>query len=240
MQEYVQMTISSTTREQRGNPRARHINRRLAGQAGFSIVEMALVTIILLILAGAAIPNFQTMLRVSKFRGAISDFSGLLQTERIYAIRDNRFYSTYILAANGNTPQEGYVDMLPMGTTGASGNGGTSVHAGDPLVTIPSEVTKQAAANAPNTSNLEALLLPSNTPVTPKDATITPITFGPRGLPCFIVAVTGGSVCNGLGGPAAYWIFFQDSLTSNWEAVTVTPAGRIQKWYYTGSAWKKL
>ena len=198
------------------------------------------MVIIVLIIAGAAIPKLQTAVRVAKFRGAVSDFSGLLQTARIYSIRDNRYYSTYLLAASGNIPQEGYVDMLPIGTTGASGNGGTSVAAGDPLVTIPSEVTKQAAANAPNTSNLKTQLLPASTPVTPTDSTTTPITFSPRGLPCLIVTVTGGSVCNSLGGPAAYWIFFQDNLTTNWEAVTVTPAGRIQKWYYTGSAWNKL
>jgi Tfp pilus assembly protein FimT len=209
-------------------------------QAGFSMVELCLVTVIVLILVGAAVPKMLTTIRTAKFRGGMSDFSGLLQTARIYAIRDNRFYSTYLLAANGNTPQEGYVDMLPEGTTGPSGNGGTSVVTGDPLITIPSEVTKQAAANAPNTSNLATQLLPSNTPVPPTDATVTPITFGPRGLPCIIVQITGGSVCNSLGGPAAYWIFFQDNLTSNWGAVTVTPAGRIQKWFYTGSAWKKL
>jgi Tfp pilus assembly protein FimT len=209
-------------------------------QAGFSIVELCFVTVITLIIVGAAVPKVMTSLRMAKFYGAMSDFSGLLQTARIYAIRDNRFYSIYLLASSGTTPQESYVDMLPKGTTGASGNGGTSVLTGDPLVTIPSEVTKQAAANAPNTSNLETQLLPSNTPVTPTDSTLTPITFGPRGLPCVIVNITGGSVCNSLGGPAAYWIFFQDNLTSNWGAVTVTPAGRIQKWYYTGSAWQKL
>ena len=222
------------------NPKVGRTNHGQAQQAGFSIVELSFVTIIVLIIVGAAVPTMLTSLRVAKFRGAMSDFSGLLQTARIYAIRDNRFYSTYLLAANGNTPQEAYVDMLPKGTTGASGNGGTSVVVGDPLVTIPSEVTMQAAANAPNTSNLETQLLPSNTPVTPTDSSTKPITFGPRGLPCTIVAIAGGSVCNGLGGPAAYWIFFQDNLTKNWEAVTATPAGRIQKWYYTGSAWNKL
>jgi Tfp pilus assembly protein FimT len=236
----MQMTISKTIPEAQDRCRSRHMKRRLPQQCGFSIVELAFVTVILLIVAGFAIPTLLTTLRVANFRGAISDFSGLLQTARIYAIRDNRFYSTYLLAASGSSPQQGYVDMLPKGTTGSSGNGGTSVAAGDPLVVIPSEVTERAAANAPNTSNLATQLLPSNTPVAPTDSTMTPITFGPRGLPCLVVLIAGGSVCNSLGGPAAYWIFFQDNLTSNWEAVTVTPAGRIQKWYYTGSAWNKL
>jgi prepilin-type N-terminal cleavage/methylation domain-containing protein len=209
-------------------------------RAGFSLIEMAITLAILLIIAGFVIPNIATAVRTAKFRGAVSDFSGLLQSGRIYAIRDNRFYSMYVLGAAGGNPQEAYVDMLPRGTTGASGNGGTAFVTGDPLVTIPPEVVQQPAANAPNTANLESQLLPSNTPVTPTDATITPFTFGPRGLPCLVVQLTGGAVCNSLGGPVAYWIFFQDNQSKNWEAVTVTPAGRIRNWYYNGSTWNKM
>jgi len=207
---------------------------------GFSLMEVTITLAILLIVAGFVIPNIATAVHTAKFRGAVSDFSGLLQSGRIYAIRDNRFYSMYVLGATGGNPQEAYVDMLPIGTTGASGNGGTALVAGDPLVAIPAEVTQQPAANAPNTANLQSQLLPSNTPVTPTDATITPFTFGPRGLPCLVVKLTGGSVCDSLGGPVAYWIFFQDSQSKNWEAVTATPAGRIRSWYYNGSTWNKM
>lgn len=207
---------------------------------GFSLIEITITLAILLIIAGFAIPNIASAVRAAKFRGAVSDFSGLLQTGRIYAIRDNRFYSMYVLGASGANPKLGYVDMLPKGTTASSGNGGTAWVSGDPLVTIPTEVTMQPAASAPNTANLESQLLPSNTPVTPTDATITPFTIGPRGLPCLVVQLTGGAVCNSLGGPVAYWIFFQDSQSKNWEAVTVTPAGRIRSWYYNGSIWNKM
>jgi prepilin-type N-terminal cleavage/methylation domain-containing protein len=209
-------------------------------RAGFSLIEITLALAILLILAGFAIPNIASALHQAKFRGAVSDFTGLLQSGRIYAIRDNRFYSVYVLGANSGNPQAGYVDMLPASATGASGNGGTSLAPGDPLVTIPTEVTQQPAASAPNTANLESQLLPSNTPVTPTDATITPFTFGPRGLPCLVVQLTGGAVCNSLGGPVAYWIFFQDSQSKSWEAVTATPAGRIRSWSYNGSTWNKM
>ena len=29
-------------------------------------------------------------------------------------------------------------------------------------------------------------------------------------------------------------VFFQNNVTQNWGAVTVTPAGRIQRWLYSG------
>ncbi len=201
-----------------------------------------MVLVVSLILAGMAIPNMVGVQRKSRLRGAATDFSGMIESQRIYAIRDNRFYSVYLLTFS-HAPSEAYIDMFPQSSTGASGNGGTSVVSGtpgttgDPVMELAGEITQQVQANAPNTSNLQNQLLPANTKVAPVDASVTPITFGPRGLPCAPLAVTGGTVCDSSGGPVAYWTFFQDSATSEWHALTVTPAGRIQKWYYTGSQW---
>lgn len=211
-------------------------------EAGFTISELIMVLAIVIIVSAIAVSTLVFAVHATSLRGASSDFACMLQEARIYAIRDNRYYSTYVLAASGSNPQRAYVDMYPQGTTGASGNGGASVASNDPVVQISAEVSQQPASAAPNTSNLQTQLLPSNTPVTPTDATVTPITFGPRSLPCTVISVTGGSVCNTLGGPTAYWTFFQDSSTSNWQAVTVTPAGRIQQWRYdnSSSAWVQL
>ena len=241
------MTVRSRFRKQKGNFHAGQINRRFGQQGGFSLVEMLIVVIIVLITSATAIPSIISAMRLAHLRGAASDFAGLLEQARIYAIRDNRYYSTYILAASGSA-QEGlaYVDMLPKSLTGASGNGGTSIvtatagKPGDPEITISSEVVQEPVGSAPNTSNLKTQLLPSTTPVTPTDTSVTAATFGPRGLPCTPLALTGGSVCDSSGGPTAFWTFLENSKASSWQAVTITPAGRIQKWYYTGSAWSKL
>lgn len=237
------------------NPFKNHDTSSPAGHApthgkfdGFSVVELMVAVIMILILIGAGVPKMLSALRQAHLRGAASDYATLLEQARIYAIRDNRYYSTYILAGTGTSSSisQAYVDMLPKSTTGASGNGGTSIvgassgSIGDPVINFPSEVTLQALANAPNSSNLRSQLLPATTPVTPTDGSVTAPTFGPRGLPCTPVSLTGGSVCDSSGGPTAFWCFFQDSLTSTWQAVTITPAGRIQKWYYNGSAWSKL
>jgi len=211
-------------------------------QAGFSLMELLLVVIIVLIAVAVAVPSDLSALRMGHLRGAASDYAGLLEVARSYAIRDNRYYSTYILsAATGSPVAELYVDMLPKVLTGASGNGGTGVTTGDPVVTIESDVVVIAATNAPNTTNLQTQLLPSTTPVTPTDTSVTAMTFGPRGLPCTPNSnITGGTVCNSSGGPTAFWTFLKNTQSNTWEAVTVTPAGRIEKWMYTGSAWKIL
>jgi prepilin-type N-terminal cleavage/methylation domain-containing protein len=219
---------------------------RRHGQNGVSLIELIMVLIIVLLVAATAIPMIMSSIHTAHLRGAASDFSSLLEQARILAIRDNRFYSTYILAASGDRPQQAYVDMLPKNMTGASGNGGASIVTGsagqpsDPEIVLQSDVVPEPVASAPNTSNLETQLLPATTPVTPTDTTATPATFGPRGLPCTPVSLTGGSVCDSSGGATAFWSFFQNSSTKMWQAVTITPAGRIQKWYYTGSVWSKL
>jgi prepilin-type N-terminal cleavage/methylation domain-containing protein len=212
-----------------------------SAQDGFSLVELALAVIVILILTGAAVPSILTAMRQAHLRGAASDYAGLLEQARINAIRDNRYYSTYILAASGSSQVPlAYVDMLPKNLTGASGNGGTAIVTGDPEVAITTEIALQAVANAPGTSGLQSQLLPSTTPVTPTDASATPPTFGPRGLPCTPVTISGATICDSSGGPTAFWAFFQNTQSSTWEAVTITPAGRIQKWFYSGSTWSKL
>lgn len=220
--------------------------RRRDEQNGFSLVELMVVVIVVLIVAATAIPKIISAVYTAHLRGAASDYGGLLEQARIDAIRDNRYYSTYILAASGDTPQQAYIDMLPKSMTGASGNGGTSIVSassnppGDPSIVLQSDVVPNAASSAPNTANLESQLLPATTPVTPTDTTVTAATFGPRGLPCTPVTLSGGTVCDSSGGATAFWTFFQDSTTGAWQAVTITPAGRIEKWYYTGSVWSKL
>jgi prepilin-type N-terminal cleavage/methylation domain-containing protein len=199
--------------------------------AGFSMVELVIVIAIVLIVAGIAVPNVLSLVHAARLRGAGSDLSSLLQTARIHSVQDDRFYSSYIIAG---PPQQAYVDV--------TGNGGTGWVPGDALIAIPSEVTPVAAAGAPNTTNLKGQFLPAGSGLAVKDGstTGTPVIFSPRGLPCSTLAATGGTVCDSAGGATAFWIFFQDTATTNWEAVTVSPAGRVQKWLYNGTAWSKL
>lgn len=215
--------------------------RRLCQSAGFSLIELIVVFIIIMIVASVAVPMISSAVHTAHLRGAASDLASIYEQARILSIRDNRYYSTYILATSGTQPEEAYVDMLPKVLTGQSGNGGISVAVGDPVVALNSDVTPQAAGSAPNKSDLQNQLLPSTTSVTPVDTTVTAAIFGPRGLPCTPVTVTGAiKVCDSSGGPTAYWTFLQNSTTGAWEAVTITPAGRIRKWFYNGSTWSKL
>src|ERR1700693_2621354 len=172
------MKVNDRFPNQAGNACAGKINRHFGQQDGFSLVELIFVAVITLIIAATAVPAIISSMRLAHLRGAASDLSGIYEQARINAIRDNRYYSTYILAASGSAPQLAYVDMLPKGVTGDSGNDSTSVATGDPLISMSSEVIHQPVASAPNSDNLKTQLLPSTTPVTPKDTSVSAATFG--------------------------------------------------------------
>ena len=217
------------------DPRMKY-SRRLSRMSGLTLLELVVSLAVILIVAGIAIPNFNTAMHSSRLKGGDSDFASLLQAGRIRAVDDDRYYSVYVLAANGNRPQQGFVDIYPQNVNGASGSNGTTLDPRDPVVQVNGEVIPQPQGAAPSTAALKALILPPTSPVAPKDGSAagTPVTFGPRGLPCSPTGAVGGTVCDSLGGPTAYWIFFQNNVTQNWAAITVTPAGRIQRWLFTG------
>lgn len=206
------------------NSRSRDL-RGKSSNSGFSVLELMIVVTIALILAGFGMPKVITMMHTYRLRGTGTNLAGLIQTVRWRAVQDSKYYSMRFTSSG--TP-EAYADLKSNST----------LSAGDPQTVINSEVTMQAVGSAPSTSSLKSLILPTGSTVTPLDGytTANPVTFGQRGLPCVTTATNGGSVCNSAGGTQAYWIFFQDQVTQKWGAVTVTPAGRIQVWYYEG-AW---
>jgi prepilin-type N-terminal cleavage/methylation domain-containing protein len=199
---------------------------RLSKERGFTLIELVVVMAVILIVTGIAIPNFMSGVRSARLKGAVSDFAGLLQVERIQAVTDDNFYPAYILAGN---PQQGFVDI--------AGKGATTLDPKDTVIQINSEVAQMPVGAAPSTASLQGLFLPANATVALYDGSVAtnPITFGARGLPCYAGA---GLACKTRvpAGDVAYWIFFQDTLSQNWGAVTVTPAGRVQRWLFTGGA----
>jgi prepilin-type N-terminal cleavage/methylation domain-containing protein len=207
---------------------------------GFSLLELMIVVAIMLVVAAYAIPIWTTSIRTSKIRGSETSYAGLLQLARTRAVNDDRYYSVYIKLAAGNNPQMAYVDIYPQNANGTSGNGPTGNFVvgppADPMVTLSPEAVPQTALAAPNTANLYnsfcgacALAIINNTAPT----------WGPDGLPCATAISAGGTglVCNSAGGPVAYVAFFQSATNQEWDAVTVSPAGRIKTWYYTGAVW---
>lgn len=213
--------------------RIRHRNQdsRLRGRldAGFSMIELMITMTLMLVVAGFALPQYARMRHTSKLRGTASDTSGLIQTARIRAVQDGKFYSMYASST------QAFVDL----------NGNGVFDAGEPSIPFTPEVAPIAATSAPATTNLYSQFLPAGSTIGPSanmayDGTTTPITMSSRGIPCKTQTATGGTVCESGGGAIPFWIFFTNTVSGEQEAVTVSPAGRIRKWYYGGGAWNAI
>jgi Tfp pilus assembly protein FimT len=202
-------------------------------KAGFTLFELIIVVVVVILLASITVPQFLTFIHYSRLQGAGSEFSGLLQQARIRAVQDDGVYSTYFITTG--TVKEAYVDL--------KANGGSSVDTGDPLIEISNEVSTVAASSAPDTDNLKGQFLPTGSTLTINDgsSSSSPVNFNSRGLPCTSLSVTGGSICSSSSTyVTAFWVFFQNSYTQAWLAVTISPAGRIQKWRHDASSWSKM
>ena len=174
-------------------------------ESGFSMIEMMIVCVIMAIIAGIAVPNIFQTFRNYQLDAAGHSVASLLQQARIQAVKTNLpAYVNYSNAAAGNLA---FVTNDPANTTYAAGN---------PDVQLSPAVTFQGTP--PDHAQLDAYIN-----ATPQAATVS-IGFNARGLPC---TESGGNptVCTA---PAGFEWFMRSA--GGWEAVTVTPSGRIKSW----------
>jgi prepilin-type N-terminal cleavage/methylation domain-containing protein len=178
---------------------------------GFTLLEMLIVIAIIMILAKITIPRFLDIVADINLRYAATNYSGLLQSARIQAVRKNNYYG---------------VQQTPL----SNGSVGYYVHAqggsyavGDPLLTIGSGISVHdgTGSGAPNETAVNC-----GTGCTFASSSYP--SFNARGLPC---SVTSG-VCTQAPGTGYVTFLSSTTITGNiyWAAAVVTGGGRIQIW----------
>jgi type II secretory pathway pseudopilin PulG len=202
-------------------------------ERGFSLLEMCLVVAILMIVASMVFVNAVTAIRSIRLTESATSYANLLQQARIRAVQDDTYYLVRTNPAAGDNPPEAYVDIAQTGTYSVLGPS-------DPMVAFLQDVDPKPFSTGPGLTNLESKFLPA-AGVATLDTTDPP-TFGPRGLPCTPTAASGGTCpyLNAAGIPTSYITFLQNAQSDKWEAVTVTPAGRIGIWSYDGTNWSPM
>jgi type II secretory pathway pseudopilin PulG len=202
-------------------------------QSGFSAIEIMIVLAIGMILLAMVTPLVTTALNMYRLRGACRDYANLVQTARMRAVTDDKYYNVVNVVG---LPAAGAMNaFINTGTTGTGGPVAAQTYVvGDPATAFNPAVIIQAPGGAPNTVNLYNQFLPG---IAQGAVAINPNawgpTFGPRGLPCQPTAATGGNCSYTSGGlPIAFETFTQNVLTGIWEAVTINPSGRVREWHY--------
>jgi prepilin-type N-terminal cleavage/methylation domain-containing protein len=176
-------------------------------ESGFSLVELIIVCVVLVIISAIAIPNIVLINRNYKLDAAGHSVASLLQQARMQAVKTNQ--PNY--AAFDNNAQVFYV------TTGDPAN--TPYVNGNPDVNLPGGISFQGIPA--NHAQLDAYLgggPPQLGGSIGFNARGLPCTIGPGGNPWICTSATSG------------FEWFVQNANGDWEAITVTAAGRIKCW----------
>ena len=199
-------------------------------QAGFTLIELLIVLAITLVLTALSLPMIITAVHTAHLRKIAANYEGILQNARLRAVQDNRFYKVRSGSAGGGANVI-YADIYPQNADGTSGSGAFTTN--DPAAEMPSDVVVNTGAPLQSALATQA----GFTPIVVDNST-TFAAFNARGRPCS----PSGSTCSDTGG-IGYAIFLYSSITGAWEAITVSPGGRIRTWAYEsggGGLWFAL
>jgi prepilin-type N-terminal cleavage/methylation domain-containing protein len=191
------------------------------GARGFSLIELVVVMAIILVVTAIAIPQIQRVQTRYRLDTSGRSVVGLLQQARLQAVRNNQPTYTQFDPSKPNliyvnTDKSAYVPGNP-GVVAT--NGGVTLLANVPAGLVLDQLNAFLGVGAGPGSAVVV--------ETPNK----PIGFNQRGLPC-IGSLNGiPSVCvqqDGAQIPAFLWLMTTGQ--GDFEAVTVTPAGKIKAW----------
>ena len=198
-------------------------------QAGFSLLELVIVVALILIATTIALLMAENVTKSVRLQTTAADYANLLQQARIRAVQDDKYYSVVTVNATTANPAYAFIDT----------NGDGSWSSGEPEITFAADVKPVTYSSAPSKSNLEGQFLPSASQWAATGNTANGPTFGPRGIPCAPTTSGSYTTCP-FTTATSYMAFMKNVRSSNYEAITVSPAGRIRLWSYGGSAWSPL
>ena len=190
------------------------------GQGGFSLFEVAVILSVGLILAAIGLPRMTNVIAMQKLRGSMTTASSFLQNVRMLAIKKNRTMTAF--AFNRTERPYSLVYWTKESTDSSSFSPQFS------QVELQAPITKMDSPTGPGappaiTNGALGLL------VNPE---VGDPSFNSRGLPCKV----SGTDCDN----KAFIKYFKDNRiggSGGWAAVSITPAGRIKRWFWNGSAW---
>ena len=185
---------------------------------GFSLLELMIVVAVILILTAVTVPRLLNTVSDISLRYVASDFSGLLQSARIQAVRKNTPYTVQ----QGTLPSGTQAYYLDLPKSGVYTNGDPMLPLGPGLTVHPG-----IGSGAPNEG---AFIAGLNFTVNPGG---TPPSFNARGLPCIAVA----NLCPQTPGQGFVVFLSKAAITGGtpWAAVVINSSGRVQQWTSDGN-----
>jgi Tfp pilus assembly protein FimT len=188
-------------------------------QTGFSLLEVMTVAAISLTVTMTALPNMVNGIGNMRLRSSMTSLSGVLQNCRMLAVKQNLTMTTHFVVKNYGTSQGVMAYVKQATDPNQLVTSDSQVQLEEPIM----QVTAPSGVGAPTAVDSTTL---GFTPLT-SDAS-----FNSTGLPC---AYSSGTCSNN-----GFIYYFHDSRPAaqmGWAALSISPAGRLKKWYWNGSAW---
>lgn len=183
---------------------------------GFTLLEVMIVAGIGMLVMAITLPSITATIANARLRAGMTSLSGLLQNCRMAAVHQNKTKTAYVVVNDSG---------LTAYIKDASGDSDLSKSDYQVEMEAPIErYTELPETGAPTA--LTSTELGFSTPQTGNPS------FNSRGLPCLYVS----GVCTNYGF-VSYYKDTRISGSSGWAAISITPAGRIKRWFWTGSAW---
>ncbi len=187
-----------------------------SNRAGFSLLEVLVVVGIGAIVTATALPNMVTAISNMRLRSSMTSLAGVIQNCRMLAVKQNQTMTTHF------SPQpDGVIAYVKLATDTST----YTTH--DSQVELEAPVMETSTPSGPNAPPaVDSTTLGFSSPQNGDPS------FNTTGLPC---AYSSG-VCPNYG----FIYYFHDQRPQNkqgWAALSVSPAGRLKKWYWNGSIW---
>jgi prepilin-type N-terminal cleavage/methylation domain-containing protein len=183
---------------------------------GFSLIELLVVMAVMLIIAAIATPITLNTMDAYKLRGSMAGVSGLAQRCRLLALQKNTTSHLYFTTSSGT------VTMYCKLNSDTSG-----LQTSDPQLSLD---TKFSIGSTPTTALTATTMWGSSGSTF--SANSDPY-FNSRGLPCS--APSAGAACSTINGYVYY--FKYSTHTTRWAAMSISPAARMQNWFWNASSW---
>ena len=216
-------TIQNQRRTCAGDLRVSQSTLAGARTRGFSLVELLVVVAIALIVSALAIPSMTRTMDAYRTRGAMTSVAGLVQRCRLQSIRHNTSERVFV-----GVNQNGVVFLYCKDLS----NQGAAVLPGDPQITLEAQFSQ---APAPTGGGATALTAQNMWGANFAQVGVnSDIYFNSRGLPCSAPAA--GAACTTISGYVSYFNY-KSGNTTRVAAISVSPAARVQTWFWNGSGW---
>lgn len=185
------------------------MKRPRCSHGGFSLIELMVVVMIVMIISVMAVPSIMTTINNVRLRSMVGTVSGVIQSGRMQAIRDNRRYPIRFGMTGSSSVV--YVDL----------NGDSAIQSTEPQAQLGGTIIQVAAPVG------TSALADTTLGFTPQPGNLV---FNPRGLPC-----TNTGTCGV--GFVIYFTDQRRVGGAGYAAVSVTPAGRVKSWLWAGTNW---